>query len=571
MMEGAKVHAPRCLTNDQRTAAFLDREPPAWCIEMEKWPYQTPDWKEWLKYRDANAAPPLADTAEWQHWVAVRGDGTTRTQHDVSANLSRLGIMKLQGGDQAAALAAYQKDLDTRATLEQKSVSDKLEMRGDAKLRSGDQAGALAAYQESLDILRKLRAHAEQPQCDVLIKIGDVKLHLDDQAGAIAAYQECGNIALGIGRAQREAWKGAVKIGDVKLRLGDQARAIAAYQESLDFARNLTAEDGPFKVLHREVAVSLTRIGDVKSHLGDYAGALAAYQESLDFLAEAGGEPFYAPDVWFSLTRLGDVKLQTGDLAGALAAYQESLDIARKVAARDQGGATDLWFSLFKLGEAKSQGDDRAATLAIYQESLDIARKLAGQDHGDALAQRHMWLSLTRVGALLEDQGSLHDAIADFDQAIVLDPNSAIVFYLRGTAYSKAGNHDRAIADFDQALVLDPKNANSFNARCRDRAIVGRDLSQALADCSEALRLRPDASEMLNNRGLVQLKLAAFDRAITDYDAAMNRNAKDAVSLYGRGLAKLKTGNTAGGNADIAAAKAIQADIAEVYAGYGVK
>jgi hypothetical protein len=37
------------------------------------------------------------------------------------------------------------------------------------------------------------------------------------------------------------------------------------------------------------------------------------------------------------------------------------------------------------------------------------------------------------------------------------------------------------------------------------------------------------------------------------------------------GLAKLKTRDTAGGIRDISAANAIQIDIAEVYAGYGIK
>jgi len=40
--------------------------------------------------------------------------------------------------------------------------------------------------------------------------------------------------------------------------------------------------------------------------------------------------------------------------------------------------------------------------------------------------------------------------------------------------------------------------------------------------------------------------------------------------LYARGVAKLKKGHTAGGNADIAAAKAIKPDIAAVSAGYGI-
>jgi hypothetical protein len=47
----AKSVAPRALSVAQRTTFFLDPEPPAWCVEMEKWPYQTPAWKQWLADR----------------------------------------------------------------------------------------------------------------------------------------------------------------------------------------------------------------------------------------------------------------------------------------------------------------------------------------------------------------------------------------------------------------------------------------------------------------------------------------------------------------------------------------
>jgi hypothetical protein len=47
-------------------------------------------------------------------------------------------------------------------------------------------------------------------------------------------------------------------------------------------------------------------------------------------------------------------------------------------------------------------------------------------------------------------------------------------------------------------------------------------------------------------------------------------DAKLATALYGRGSAKLKKGDTEGGNADIAAATAIEPKIAERMAEYGL-
>jgi hypothetical protein len=46
-----------------------------------------------------------------------------------------------------------------------------------------------------------------------------------------------------------------------------------------------------------------------------------------------------------------------------------------------------------------------------------------------------------------------------------------------------------------------------------------------------------------------------FDQAITGYSAALLLDPGHATSLYGRGIAKQKKGDNAGGNADIEMAK----------------
>jgi hypothetical protein len=61
-VSGAKAAVPRCLTAAQRKAFFLPPEPPAWCVEMEKWPYNTPEWKQWLDNVRAGKKPPLPAT-----------------------------------------------------------------------------------------------------------------------------------------------------------------------------------------------------------------------------------------------------------------------------------------------------------------------------------------------------------------------------------------------------------------------------------------------------------------------------------------------------------------------------
>jgi TPR repeat len=70
---------------------------------------------------------------------------------------------------------------------------------------------------------------------------------------------------------------------------------------------------------------------------------------------------------------------------------------------------------------------------------------------------------------------------------------------------------------------------------------------------------------------MVYLKLNMIKDAIADYDAALKLRPNLASSLYGRGIGKLRTGNAAEGNADVAAAKAIDAGIASEFAGYGIR
>ncbi len=72
LVDDAKAAIPRCLTRQQRSEAFLDPEPPPWCIEMAKWPYDSQNWKDWLGYKRSDADPPLPETPEWESWVASR-------------------------------------------------------------------------------------------------------------------------------------------------------------------------------------------------------------------------------------------------------------------------------------------------------------------------------------------------------------------------------------------------------------------------------------------------------------------------------------------------------------------
>jgi len=154
--------------------------------------------------------------------------------------------------------------------------------------------------------------------------------------------------------------------------------------------------------------------------------------------------------------------------------------------------------------------------------------------------------------------------IRDYDQAIRLDPTNALAYYYRGYTWGVKGDSERAIADYDQAIRLDP-NARSYSVRCRTHAMAGN-LPQALSDCDQAYRLSPNDGYTLASRGFVYLRLGRLDDAIVEYDAAVKRSASRAFTHLGRGIAKQRKGDTAGGDADIIAAKIINPRIAKEFA-----
>ncbi len=72
------------------------------------------------------------------------------------------------------------------------------------------------------------------------------------------------------------------------------------------------------------------------------------------------------------------------------------------------------------------------------------------------------------------------------------------------------------------------------------------------------------------DRGIAWSDKGDYERAIADYNASLERAPKSASSLYVRELAKRQKGDQVSGDADIAAAKAIDPKISTAYAGYGV-
>ena len=112
----------------------------------------------------------------------------------------------------------------------------------------------------------------------------------------------------------------------------------------------------------------------------------------------------------------------------------------------------------------------------------------------------------------------------------------------RGMAYEQLGEISAAITDYTEGLKLNPKSRALYNRRGLAYELEDkRDL--AIADFSAAISLDPEDIEALVYRGLSYAEAGDYSRAILDFDAALAIEPDDAAVFAFRGEAREALGD----------------------------
>ena len=144
--------------------------------------------------------------------------------------------------------------------------------------------------------------------------------------------------------------------------------------------------------------------------------------------------------------------------------------------------------------------------IADFNEAIRI-----DPSHGDGYVGRaNAWIG----------KDEYDKAITDCSEAIRHAANNAAAYSTRGIAWSQKNDHDKALADFDEAIRIDPKNASKYNLRAGE-LVKRREYVKAIANFTMAIHLDPQYAIAFNNRAAAWTSLRDFDKALVDYDEAI--------------------------------------------------
>ena len=246
--------------------------------------------------------------------------------------------------------------------------------------------------------------------------------------------------------------------------------------------------------------------------------------------------------------------------------YEKTLENAKETAHTQSGAENaDFQAQLQALDQREQKGEAKRESQGQLTPRDHLRRGNRHYDAGeyaDAVAEYTQAIALdpkyavayNNRGAAYDDLGKYAEAIADCTQAITLDSKYAVAYYNRGIAYRNLGKYAEAIADYTQAIALDPKYAAAYNNLGYANNHLGK-YAEAIADYTQAIVLNPQYAKAYNNRGVAHNYLKQYPAAVEDFTKAIELAPTTAAYYINRAEAYRALGQEDNAKADEKRAK----------------
>jgi tetratricopeptide (TPR) repeat protein len=147
--------------------------------------------------------------------------------------------------------------------------------------------------------------------------------------------------------------------------------------------------------------------------------------------------------------------------------------------------------------------------------------ELAIADYNEALRlEPNLSYAYILRGIAYREMKNIRDAFYSFVQAVELNPNDAEVYVWLGLVLQDMGELNDAIMVFSQAIRLNPNIARYYFFRGSAYVFKG-DINSGIADLDQSIRLEPNVARDYFARGLAYQTIGDLDRAIADYRTAL--------------------------------------------------
>lgn len=162
-------------------------------------------------------------------------------------------------------------------------------------------------------------------------------------------------------------------------------------------------------------------------------------------------------------------------------------------------------------------------------------------------------------GIAKRGKGDLDGAIADYNRAIELNPQSTKAYINRGVAKRGKGHVDGAIADYKRAIELNPQDARAYVHLGEARRVKG-DPDGAIVDFNRALKIDPQYARAYGARGAAKRAKGDLDGAIADFTRTIEIDPHLALAYKARGRTRYYKGEFALATTDLARSLELKPD-----------